>query len=385
MQTGTHITIRSFTVRLRSAAHRPAAPKLGPAAPGACSRIVARRAGTILAALAFGVVPAMGLYTPMASASNTGGSHYWSAASTGGVEPGTAPPRSDASRKRAHKRAGPPVITSLALDASALFDEGRPLRLRYRLKGRARSLRVRVIVRTADGRYVRTVELGRQPTGRLRRHDLTREQLGVATTGTYKLRLSAIDRRGRGAVRAARVPVWLKFTYADHRFPLAGAFDWGGDGSRFGAGRPGHTHQGQDLAAAEGVPVVAPYGGTIAWINYQAQGAGWYVVLDAADGRDYVFMHLQAGSIEVRQGDRVPTGRLLGRVGTSGVSSGPHLHFEVWVDGPWQFGGKPVNPLPLLKSWYQTAPGGATASSTATGTPRMARSASAPLDADDTP
>jgi hypothetical protein len=35
------------------------------------------------------------------------------------------------------------------------------------------------------------------------------------------------------------------------------------------------------------------------------------------------------------------------------------LHFEIWTGGPWQFGGKPVDPLPLLRSWYKAGPGGA--------------------------
>ena len=95
-----------------------------------------------------------------------------------------------------------------------------------------------------------------------------------------------------------------------------GPFSYGGAGSRFGAGRPGHTHQGQDLSAPAGTPIVAPHGGTIPTVAYQAGGAGHYIVLRSdGENRDYVFMHLATGSTRVRVGDRVSTGQRLGDVG----------------------------------------------------------------------
>jgi murein DD-endopeptidase MepM/ murein hydrolase activator NlpD len=134
-----------------------------------------------------------------------------------------------------------------------------------------------------------------------------------------------------------------------HRFPIAGPFDWGGPDARFGAKRRGHRHQGQDLAAASGTPVVSPYRGVVTAVQYQARGAGHYVVIDGPD-YDYVFMHLRTGSIVVRQGQRVRTGQRIGDVGSTGESSGPHLHFEVWVGG-WYADGHPIDPLPLLEAW----------------------------------
>lgn len=325
-----------------------------------------------LAAAALSLLP-----SSASAAAPTGGSRYWSASTTGGVEPGTdvpvakKPAKNKPARKR-KRRSAPPVIARFVLDSNALFDEGRPLRLRYRVNSRTPRVRVRLVLRTAGGRYLRTINLGVQRTRRAHSADLSQQQLGITGVGDYKLRMIAVDRNGRRAVRAARVPTWLGFNFSDHRFPLTGQFSWGGEGSRFGAGRPGHIHQGQDLAAAEGTPVVAPHGGRVSWVKYQADGAGWYVVLDALDGRDYVFMHLKAGSIEVEAGDSVPTGKLLARVGNTGSSSGAHLHFEVWQDGDWQFGGKPVDPRPLLEAWYASAPGGARAAIAAAG--------AAPLD-----
>ena len=137
----------------------------------------------------------------------------------------------------------------------------------------------------------------------------------------------------------------------DHTFPIAGPHDYGGADSRFGAGREGHIHQGQDVSADEGTPLVAPRAGTISHVAYQAGGAGYYVVEADADGQHwYALMHMQKGSIVVTEGQQVRVGERLGSVGSTGSSSGPHLHFEEWV-GPWQEGGEAVDPLPLLQSW----------------------------------
>ena len=53
----------------------------------------------------------------------------------------------------------------------------------------------------------------------------------------------------------------------------------------------------------------------------------------------------------MRVGDTVTVGQLVGKVGSTGNSTGAHLHFEIWVGGGWYTGGHPTDPLPLLKSW----------------------------------
>ena len=124
-----------------------------------------------------------------------------------------------------------------------------------------------------------------------------------------------------------------------------------GEGSGFGARRSGHRHMGHDIAAARGVPVVAPYAGVVDWVRFQRGGAGHYVVLDSDDGYDYVFMHLKRGSIPVLEGQLVAAGEQIGQVGNSGRSFGAHLHFEVWVGGWYEKGGEAIDPLPLLEAW----------------------------------
>ena len=157
--------------------------------------------------------------------------------------------------------------------------------------------------------------------------------------------------KAKGKARRRKLTQRAARSNGAHAFPIDGAFDWGGRDARFGAKRKGHRHQGQDLTAAEGTPVVSPHAGTVEAVDYQRRGAGNYVVIDS-DGEDYdfVFMHLRTGSVRVVVGDHVRTGEQIGEVGSTGESSGPHLHFEIWVGG-WYVGGHPLDPLSLLKSW----------------------------------
>jgi murein DD-endopeptidase MepM/ murein hydrolase activator NlpD len=133
-------------------------------------------------------------------------------------------------------------------------------------------------------------------------------------------------------------------------FPVQGPYTFGGDGSRFGAGRRGHTHEGQDISAAQGTPVVSPTAGTVTAVDFQKAGAGYYVVVHADDGRDFFLCHFQMGSTAVTLGQRVVAGQQLGAVGTTGDAGGPHLHFEIW-EGAWRQGGHPIDPLAQLKAW----------------------------------
>lgn len=330
--------------------------------PGWLSKLRFQRHGLILGAIAMSAL--LLAVTPAPAA--TGGAKYENrTSSSGGAganQPGAPSAKKRKQERERKKRAAArraPVITGFKLGSTTLLDNGRPLKLRYRVKAGAKRVRVKLVVRTSTNRYVKTAQLGVHRTGVLQITELTQAELGVTAPGEYKMRLLVSDGRGRKAARASGVQSWLNFSFAAHRFPVVGRFSFGGEGATFGVGRPGHRHQGQDIVADSGTPIVAPHGGKITWVKYQAEGAGYYVVLAGNDGRDYVFMHLLKGSIGVKQGDVVPTGKLLARVGSTGRSSGPHLHFEIWTGGPWQFGGEPIDPLPLLKRWYAAAPGGA--------------------------
>ena len=95
-------------------------------------------------------------------------------------------------------------------------------------------------------------------------------------------------------------------------FPVQGTWTFGGDGRALRR-RPHRPHPpGPGRHRAEGTPVVAPEAGVVSTVAYQAAGAGYYVVLHGEDGRDLVFMHLQAGSIPVTKAAPVAAAQLLG-------------------------------------------------------------------------
>ena len=165
--------------------------------------------------------------------------------------------------------------------------------------------------------------------------------------GTYGLAL------GNGGGTGARITSGQVGTFElrGHIFPVRGAHSYGGAASRFGAPRSGHTHQGQDVSAACGTPLVAAQGGTVLVKAYQAGGAGNYLVIRGkGTGLDYVYMHLK-GPGPLSQGGTVRTGNRIGRVGTTGSSTGCHLHFERWTKPGWYAGGKPYDPLKSMQYW----------------------------------
>ncbi|HYL72430.1 MAG TPA: M23 family metallopeptidase [Candidatus Dormibacteraeota bacterium] len=92
----------------------------------------------------------------------------------------------------------------------------------------------------------------------------------------------------------------------------------------------GHWHSGVDLAAAAGTPVCATLDG-VARVFITATGYGLYVVIDHGGGLSSLYAHLS--SVAVSSGGVVATGQVIGSVGSSGNSTGPHLHFEIRRDG----------------------------------------------------
>ncbi|RKO65562.1 M23 family metallopeptidase [Desulfofundulus salinus] len=116
-------------------------------------------------------------------------------------------------------------------------------------------------------------------------------------------------------------------------WPTVGAIE-----SPFGP-RWGRLHAGVDIAAGTGAPVRAAESGRVTSAGWNG---GYGLMVEVYHGDGVVTRYAHLSRIEVRVGQRVERGQLLGRVGSTGSTTGPHLHFEVLVNG------RPVNPAQFL-------------------------------------
>ncbi|HEX3324819.1 MAG TPA: peptidoglycan DD-metalloendopeptidase family protein [Solirubrobacterales bacterium] len=185
------------------------------------------------------------------------------------------------------------------------------------------------------------------------RWDATAGEGRPAPNGHYSFRIVA--QSGGGAARratssASDEPLSLGFDLYGYAFPVLGAHDYGDAAARFGAPRSGHTHEGQDVMAACGTPLVAARGGRVQYSGYEG-AAGNYLVIDGkGTGYDFAYMHLLEPS-PLQAGMTVRTGEPIGVVGETGDATACHLHFEIWTAPGWYEGGSPIDPLPFLKQW----------------------------------
>lgn len=106
--------------------------------------------------------------------------------------------------------------------------------------------------------------------------------------------------------------------------------------STFGEQREGYYHKGVDLAANTGTKIQAALDGTVSFSGV-ADGYGKVVIIDHSDNLQTVYAH--CSKLNVSSGEQVLRGQFIAEVGNTGDSTGPHLHFEIRVDGV------PIDPL----------------------------------------
>jgi peptidoglycan hydrolase-like protein with peptidoglycan-binding domain len=159
-----------------------------------------------------------------------------------------------------------------------------------------------------------------------RRYGLSAD--GVAGPATIRALQNGRRRTRRTpSIRRASTPVRFLRPIAA---PITDGFGWRGN-------RP---HQGIDFPASNGAPVTAGGVGIVREAGYNAFGYGNLVIVTHRLGFESWYAHLS--SVAVVRGQSVSGGVLVGRVGSTGHSTGPHLHFEV------RRNGTPVDPVPLL-------------------------------------
>jgi murein DD-endopeptidase MepM/ murein hydrolase activator NlpD len=99
-------------------------------------------------------------------------------------------------------------------------------------------------------------------------------------------------------------------------------------------------HDGVDLALPQGEPIYAAKSGKVTTASYQAGGAGYYVSINHGDGFSSIYMHMT--HFIVSPGQYVTAGQVIGYVGSTGGSTGPHLHFGISYNGTY------VNPMDYI-------------------------------------
>lgn len=106
-------------------------------------------------------------------------------------------------------------------------------------------------------------------------------------------------------------------------------------------------HQGLDMAAGNGAPIGVIADGVVIGVNNQSWAYGQVVVVEHEINGERIeswYAHMQVGSIRVNVGDQLKVGDYIGQVGSTGASTGPHLHLEIHVDGA------AVDPFQWLKT-----------------------------------
>ena len=104
---------------------------------------------------------------------------------------------------------------------------------------------------------------------------------------------------------------------------------------------PVSYHMALDIANASAPPIGAAESGVVSYVEYGRFGYGQHVIIDHGNGLSTLYAHMS--EIYVKVGDSVGRGSIIGRMGSTGRSTGTHLHFEV------RTGGVIVNPLPYLQ------------------------------------
>jgi murein DD-endopeptidase MepM/ murein hydrolase activator NlpD len=164
--------------------------------------------------------------------------------------------------------------------------------------------------------------------------ELPLDEMGLATLASKMSRLEENMRAYEDILR--------QHGYTPTIWPVDGTLEGGFGGRRNPFGGPGYEfHTGQDIEAPIGTPVIAGARGQVSFVGWQ-NGYGQLVAIDHGGGLSTRYGHLS--HIDVELGQSVSRGQLVGKVGSTGRSTGPHLHYEVRIND------QPVNPLQYLLS-----------------------------------
>lgn len=95
-------------------------------------------------------------------------------------------------------------------------------------------------------------------------------------------------------------------------------------------------HGGIDINAPLNANIIAAASGKVIWSGWRSGGSGNTVIIDHGGGITTLYLHIKSGGLLVKEGQTVKAGQTIAKVGSTGLSTGPHLHFEVRVNGERQ-------------------------------------------------
>lgn len=134
--------------------------------------------------------------------------------------------------------------------------------------------------------------------------------------------------------------------------PVAAKVDYGTAINTFGGGGM-REHEGQDMFAPEGTPVISPVATKVLETGTDGGRGNWAALYDPARDRTYVYMHMLEPAA-VKAGQKLDAGEEVGLLGCTGSCDGAHLHFEIRAGAdPY---GAPTDPLPQLQRWERLPP-----------------------------
>lgn len=140
--------------------------------------------------------------------------------------------------------------------------------------------------------------------------------------------------------------------------PVRGPIDYGQKDAKFGAPRSGHMHEGQDMFAKKGTPLVAVRDGIVVdrgKVNgrYSGGRGNYLAIYSPLDDLSFVYLHLLEPAPALI-GDEVKAGQQIGQMGCTGTCFGTHLHFEIRTgEARLRAETKAIDPLPYLRQWPQ--------------------------------
>jgi len=280
---------------------------------------------------------------------------YLDGAGTASLENSPVTPVEPASQGDGQSAAGQGASTSTARTGGGIGIPGFPrissVRCLRQCVSVSRATRGAIIALRGDNLDRVTRVVFRSRTGNIRSKWRSRSRGAVRVTVPKKAVggfVAVVDSSGNRARSPRELRILPVSEIPIQVFPVRGSISFGSSGSRFGAGRPGHIHQGQDVSAACGTQLVSVSRARVQYNQYDSGGGNYVVLHNIGTNTNFVYMHMIRPS-PLKVGQVVEAGAPIGRVGNTGSSSGCHLHFEYWI-GPWQTGGKPIDPLPFLKS-----------------------------------